>query len=90
MATSRTYHSLHFDISSCETGRICYIILPERLKESELPWLDLMAEQFQSNLVVISGCEWNDDLTPWKAPNSLKPKARKSSSNTTKATISAR
>lgn len=68
MATSRIYHSLHLDISAFGSDRICYIILPERLKESELPWLDRMAEQTSSSLVVISGCEWEDDLTPWKAP----------------------
>ena len=68
MATSRTYHSLHLDISSCSHDRICYIILPEKLKETELPWLDTMAERLSCNLIVISGLEWDDDLTPWKAP----------------------
>ena len=68
MATSRIHHSLHLDIATQESNRICYILLPERLKESELPWLDQMAEQLSSNLVVISGCNWDDDLTPWKAP----------------------
>ena len=68
MATSRTYHALHLDIATQESDRICYIILPERLKESELPWLDQMAESLLCNLVVISGCEWDEQLTPWKAP----------------------
>lgn len=68
MATSRTYHSLHLDISSCQSDRICYVILPERLKEKELPWLDSMAERHQATFVVISGVSWEEDLTPWKAP----------------------
>ena len=68
MATSRTYHALHLDIATQDSDRICYIILPERLKESELPWLDQMAERVTCNLVVISGCEWDEQLTPWKAP----------------------
>lgn len=68
MATSRTYHSLHLDISRSGSDKICYIILPERLKETELPWLDALAERLQCNMVVISGLEWDDDLTPWKAP----------------------
>ena len=68
MATSRTYHSLHLDISSCQSDRICYVILPERLKEKELPWLDSMAERHQAIFVVISGVSWEEDLTPWKAP----------------------
>ena len=68
MATSRTYHSLHLDISSCHSDRICYVILPERLKEKELPWLDSMAEHHQATFVVISCVNWEEDLTPWKAP----------------------
>lgn len=68
MATSRTYHSLHLDISSYPSDRICYIILPERLKTEELPWLDSMSEQHKGNFVAISGVAWEDDLTPWKAP----------------------
>lgn len=68
MVTSRTYHSLHLDISTSQSERICYIILPERLKEQELPWLDSMAETHITNFVVISGVNWEEDLTPWKAP----------------------
>ena len=68
MATSRTYHALHLDISTSQSERICYIILPERLKEQELPWLDSMAETHITNFVVISGVNWEEDLTPWKAP----------------------
>ena len=68
MATSRTYHSLHLDISTSQSERICYFILPERLKEQELPWLDSMAETHITNFVVISGVNWEEDLTPWKAP----------------------
>ena len=68
MSTSRIFHSLHLDIATCEANRICYIILPERLKESEKPWLDRMAETLSANMVVISDLDWNSDLTPWKAP----------------------
>lgn len=68
MVTSRTYHSLHLDIATNGSDKICYIMLPEMLKESEHQWLEQMAEKFGSNFIVISGMEWDDDLTPWKAP----------------------
>ena len=68
MSTSRIFHSFHLDISTCESNRICYIILPEKLKESEKEWLDRMAEIHSANMVVISGLDWDNDLTPWKAP----------------------
>ena len=68
MSTSRTFHSFHLDISTCESNRICYILLPERLKESESTWLDRMAETLSANMVVVSNLDWESDLTPWKAP----------------------
>ena len=68
MATSRAYHSIHLDISNNGSDKICYIILPEKLKESEHAWLDSMAEEFHCNFVVISGIDWDNELTPWKAP----------------------
>lgn len=68
MSTSRIFHSYHLDISISMSHRICYIILPEKLKESEKPRLDRMAEDLSANMVVISGLDWESDLTPWKAP----------------------
>ena len=68
MSTSRIYHSYHLDISQNGSNRICYIILPECLKESEREWLDRMAEEHSASMVVISGLDWERELTPWKAP----------------------
>ena len=68
MSTSRIYHSFHLDIATCDSHRICDIVLPEKLKEVERTWLDSMAEKHSANMVVISGLDWESDLTPWKAP----------------------
>jgi predicted alpha/beta superfamily hydrolase len=68
MSTSRIYHSYHLDISQNGSNRVCYIILPECLKESEREWLDRMAEEHSASMVVISGLDWERELTPWKAP----------------------
>ena len=68
MITSRTYHALHLDIAAYPSERICYVILPEKLKESEHTWLESMAAGHEANFVVISGMNWDEDLTPWKAP----------------------
>ena len=68
MSTSRIYHSYHLDIAQNKSNRICYIILPERLKETERDWHDRMAEELSASIVVISGLDWESDLTPWKAP----------------------
>ena len=68
MITSRTYHALHLDIASYTSDRICYVILQEKLKESEHRWLEEIAERHLATFVVISGVNWEEDLTPWKAP----------------------
>ncbi len=68
MVTSRTYHALHLDIASHSSDRICYVILPEKLKESEHLWHESMADRHETNFVVISGVNWEENLTPWKAP----------------------
>ena len=68
MSTSRIFHSVHLDISINESNRICYIVLPEKLKESEKEWLDRMADTLSANMVVVSNLDWESDLTPWKAP----------------------
>ena len=68
MSTSRIYHSYHLDISQNGSNRVCYIILPECLKESERESLDRMAEEHSASMVVISGLDWESELTPWKAP----------------------
>ena len=68
MSTSRIFHSVHLDISTNESNRICYIVLPEKLKESEKGWLDRMADALSANMVVVSNLDWESDLTPWKAP----------------------
>lgn len=59
---------LHLDISSCGGSRICYLLLPGPLKESESGWLESMAAAASAYIVVLSGIDWEHDLTPWEAP----------------------
>ena len=73
MKTSRIYHELNLDIVTTESDDVCYVLLPERMKEAEMDWLEELVEKYSVNIVVISGMKWNDALTPWKAP-ALNPK----------------
>lgn len=68
MITSRTYHSLHLDIVTYDSGYITYLLLPERLPEVEILKIQEFSELFQSNVVVVTGMDWESDMTPWKAP----------------------
>lgn len=68
MKTSRIYHELNLDIVSNESGEVCYVLLPDKLKDTEMDWLEEMSLRHSMNIVVISGMKWNEVLTPWQAP----------------------
>ncbi len=65
-------HSLHVDIANSDSNNICYILLPEGLKRDCLEWMNDAARQFSCNIAVITGIDWNNDLTPWKAKGVFK------------------
>lgn len=45
--------------------RICYVLSPlEGLDE----WIEQAAQEFGVSIAVITGMDWDDDLTPWPAP----------------------
>ena len=42
--------------------------MPQRLPEGELVSIEELSTRFQANIVVVSGMDWNSDMTPWQAP----------------------
>ena len=72
MIETRTYHGIMLDIARAESGRICYILLPEGLKDDGRVWLENAAGKYAINIVVMSGIDWNDALTPWSAEGVFK------------------
>lgn len=46
-------------------NRACYILMPQQMDELDL---EAWAVRFGYNVVVVSGMNWADDLTPWPAP----------------------
>ena len=68
MMTSRTYHSLHLDIATYDSSSIIYLLVPQRLPEGELVSIEELSTRFGANIVVVSGMDWNNDMTPWKSP----------------------
>ena len=73
MKTSRIYHELNLDIVTAESDDVCYLLLPEKMKEADMDWLEVQVQKYPVNIVAISGMKWNDMMTPWKAP-ALNPK----------------
>lgn len=66
--TTIQYGRYRLDIAGENKERICYIILPTGLKENECSWAEEAARKFSANIAVISGADWDNDLTPWPAP----------------------
>jgi hypothetical protein len=54
------------------TNKICYMILPEGIKEDLANGLERLAEKYGVSIVVSNDVNWNDDLTPWPAEGVFK------------------
>lgn len=70
---SRAYHSSNFDIAVCEeSARICYILIPEGLVTNARKWAEVASPMYQCTIALISGMDWNRDMTPWSAKGVMK------------------
>lgn len=49
------------------SDKICYLILPEGIKENLSAELEILSEKFGVSMVIVNDVNWNDDLTPWPA-----------------------
>lgn len=77
MIESRQYRGLDLEIVKAKSSRVCYFLLPEGLKSDGLKFLEEAAEKYPCSMVVVSGFNWNDALTPWPAPGVFKEKNSK-------------
>lgn len=55
-----------------EKHSICYMILPEGIREDLAEGLKALSEKHAVSIVVIPGVNWNDNLTPWPAEGVFK------------------
>ena len=49
------------------TNKICYMILPQGIKEDLTAGLGILSEKYGVSILAIEDVDWNDDLTPWPA-----------------------
>ena len=54
------------------TNKVCYMILPEGIREDLSDELKHLSERYAVSIVVISEVNWNNDLTPWPAEGVFK------------------
>ena len=54
------------------TNKICYMILPDGIKEDLCGGIERLSEKYGVTIVIIKEVNWNDDMTPWKADGVFK------------------
>ena len=75
MHFSRAYHTAQFDISSAEgSDSVCYVLLPDGALADISKWAEKASSQFDTNIVLITGMDWNKDMSPWPADGVMKEK----------------
>lgn len=67
MAEYQTINGLELSIVRVGSPRVCCILLPRGLMGDGADFLEKAAARYQVSIVVVSGMNWNDDLTPWTA-----------------------
>lgn len=46
------------------TDRVCYVLYPLDILSE---WIEKAARNFDVSIVVVTGMDWDNDLTPWPA-----------------------
>ncbi|MCQ2160361.1 MAG: hypothetical protein MJY97_04650 [Bacteroidales bacterium] len=67
MVEYQTINGLELSIVRVGSPRVCCILLPRGLMGDGADFLEKAAARYQVSIVVVSGMNWNDDLTPWAA-----------------------
>lgn len=52
--------------------KVCYVLLPEGVMLDVLKWAEKAADENSCDLVLISGMDWNADMSPWLANGVMK------------------
>lgn len=62
-----------FDITTAEgSDSVCYVLLPEGAMNDMVKWAEKASSRFNTNVVLISGMDWNRDMSPWSADGVMK------------------
>lgn len=67
MVEHKAINGLELSIVRVGSPRVCCILLPRGLMGDGADFLEKAAARYQVSIVVVSGMNWNDDLTPWAA-----------------------
>ena len=67
MVELQTVNGIDLSVVKVESRRVCYVLLPGGLMSDGADFLEEAAARYNVNMIVVSGMNWNDDLTPWPA-----------------------
>lgn len=67
MVEHKAINGIDLSIVKVGSPRVCYVLLPGGLMSDGVSFLEEAAARYQVSIVVVSGMNWNDDLTPWAA-----------------------
>lgn len=66
MIQTRSYHGAIIDECAVEgSNKVAYLLLPERLDAEGLKWVEKTSAAYNISIAIITGIDWNNDLTPW-------------------------
>lgn len=73
MIQSRAYHQARFDVAVAEgADSVVYVLVPDGVLPDMVKWAEKTAGRMACSVVVVSGMDWNKDMTPWKADGVMK------------------
>lgn len=62
-----TAKGYRIDICHSDADKVGYIIMPMPPTTEDLEEMERLAREYAINLIVLSGVNWNKDMTPWPA-----------------------
>ena len=73
MQISRAYHNVRLDIFPSQgSAKVCYVLIPEGAADNLTKWADKKSSESGCSFVLISGMDWNHDMSPWQAEGVMK------------------
>lgn len=67
-----SYRGLEIACSCSNSSKVFYLLVPQGLNTDILEWEATASQAYGCSIVVISGMDWNRDMTPWRAPGMFK------------------
>lgn len=66
---------LKFDVFPVPgSARVCYVLIPDGVSSEIGAWAEKASAEHDCTVALVSGMDWNNDMTPWPAEGVMKKK----------------